>query len=147
MLLRSQELFELSADMERELNAIQRQWGCDVVLSVSPKGATVSQDLGHQLEFILAEASANAVRHGQASRIDVAIETIPDRIRLRISDNGHGLEAKTRAYSQNDMSDLNIGPQSLRKRIAELNGSFSLLSSPQGVELHVELPFCSSAPI
>jgi signal transduction histidine kinase len=147
MLLSSQELFELSADMERELNAIQRQWGCDVVLSVSPKGATVSQDLGHQLKFILAEASANAVRHGQASRIDVAIETIPDRIRLRISDNGHGLEAKTRAYSQNDMSDLNIGPQSLRKRIAELNGSLSLLSSPQGVELHVELPFCSSAPI
>jgi signal transduction histidine kinase len=146
MLLGSQKLFELSADMEGELDAIQRQWGCDVSLSVSPKDATVSRDLGHQLEFILAEASANAVRHGQASRIDVAIETIPDRIRLRISDNGHGLEAKTRAYSQSDLSDLNIGPQSLRKRIAELNGSLSLSSSPQGVELHVELPFCGSAP-
>src|SRR5258706_7381498 len=128
--------------MERELDAIKRQWGCDVVLSVSPKGATVSRELGYQLEFILAEASANAVRHGQASRIDVAIETIPDRIRLRIADNGRGLEGKTRAYSQSDLSNFNIGPLSLRKRIAELNGSLSLLNSPQGVELHVELTCC-----
>ena len=70
-----------------------------------------------------------------------------DRYRRFAIEYDHGLEAKTRAYSQNDLSDLNIGPQSLRKRIAELNGSLSLLSSPQGVELHVELPFCSNVPI
>ena len=142
----SQYLYELSAEMEGELEAIRRQWGCNVELTVSPKDAAVSRELGYQLEFILAEASANAVQHGQASHIDVAIETIPDRIRLRIADNGHGLEGGTRAFSHSELSDLNVGPQSLRKRIGELNGSLSLSSSPHGVELHIELPGCGGAP-
>ncbi len=145
-LLSAQELFELPAEMERELDTIRRQWGCDVALSVNPNSATVSRELGYQLELILAEASANAVQHGQASRIDIAIDTKPDRIQLRIADNGHGLEGTTRAYCQKELSDFNIGPKSLRKRIAELNGSFSLLSSPQGVELRIELPCSGGAP-
>jgi signal transduction histidine kinase len=136
----SQELFELSAEMERELDAIRRQWGCDVALSIDPKGATVPRELANHLEFILAEASANAVQHGHASRIDVAIESISDRIRLRIADNGHGLVGTARDYSHDELLDLNIGPQSLRNRISALNGSLSLFSSPQGVELRIELP-------
>jgi signal transduction histidine kinase len=141
----SQVLVELHNEMERELDEIRRQWGCDVALSVTPKDATISPELGRQLEFMLAEASANAVRHGGASLIDVAIETVPDAIRVRISDNGKGLDEERRVYTHDELDDLNIGPQSLRNRIAELNGSLSLLNLSKGVELRIELP-CTLAP-
>jgi signal transduction histidine kinase len=134
------ELIDLSGEMQRELDLIRRQWGCDVALSVNPRDINIPATLGSQLEFILAEASANAVQHGQASRIDVAIDTASDKIQMRIADNGHGLDGTARIYTQSELAALNIGPRSLRKRIAALNGSLSLSSSALGVELRIELP-------
>src|SRR5437879_2081638 len=46
---------------------------------------------------------------------------------LQISDNGEGLPGVTGSYEPK-----NIGPLSLRNRIAELKGSLALSSSPTG---------------
>jgi len=131
---------ELLGELRREIEEISRHWGCEVQLSVTPQDTKVAPELGRQLEFILAEASANAVQHGQASRIDAAIEATSEQIRLRIADNGRGLNGTTCAYNQNELAELGIGPRSLRKRITELNGSLYLSSSPSGVELRIALP-------
>ena len=132
--------FELSVQMQHEIEAIRRQWDCEMELSVMPSDAKVPPALGSQLALILAEASANAVQHGQASHIDVAIERTPNRVRMRITDNGHGLNGITAAYNQTELAARGIGPRSLCKRIADLNGSLVLSSSPQGVELRINLP-------
>jgi signal transduction histidine kinase len=117
-----------------------RLWGCHVALSVTPEAAEVRPELARQLDFILAEAVANAVRHGQASRIDVKVETSSDRLLLWLKDNGHGLVDATGAYDLTELAARNIGPVSLRNRIAELKGSLALSSSTEGVELRIDLP-------
>jgi signal transduction histidine kinase len=117
-----------------------RHWGCQIALSVTPEGTEIQSELARQLDFILAEAIANAVRHGQASRVDVRVDSSSDRLHLWIRDNGHGLMDATGVYDLTELAARKIGPVSLRNRVTELSGSLTLSSSPQGVELHFDLP-------
>ena len=130
----------LLSKMQELINKNARHWGCHIALSVTPEDSEIQSGLARQLDFMLAEAIANAVRHGQASRIDVTVKTSSDRTLLQIRDNGHGLADATGVYTLTELAARKIGPVSLRNRIAELGGSLTLSSSPQGVELHADLP-------
>ena len=142
-----QQHLNLHDGVQREIGEIKRQWGCSVLLSVTPQDATVPMELIRQIEFLLAEASANAVRHGKASRINVAIERTLNCVQLRIADNGLGLKGRAGNYSQTELAALGIGPQSIVNRISELGGTLSFSSSPKGVELCIELPFNEPAAL
>lgn len=135
-----QQHLNLHDEIQREIGEIKRQWGCSVMLSVTPQDATVPMELIRQIEFLLTEASANAVRHGKASRINVAIERTSNHVQLRIADNGLGLKSTTGTFSQTELAALGVGPRSICNRITELRGTLSFSSSPKGVELCIELP-------
>jgi signal transduction histidine kinase len=126
--------------IKRETERIERRWGCEAIFSVTPKDATVSHLLTHQIELLLAESAANAVQHGAASRINIAIEDVSNTIKLQIIDNGRGLPGATGTYDQSELSARHIGPRSIAKRVAELGGTLSLSSSSTGVALCIELP-------
>jgi signal transduction histidine kinase len=131
---------KLHDEMQREILRIGRQWGCSARLSATPEGATISLEMMRQLRFLLAEAAANAVQHGNASDIDFQIEQTPNNIRLRIADNGHGLSGMSGNYTRQELAAQVIGPRSISKRVAELSGTLSLSTSDEGVELCIELP-------
>jgi signal transduction histidine kinase len=136
----SQQTINLHNAMQRKIKEIENQWGCRVLIqSVTPQDATVPNDLIRQIEFLLAEAVANAVQHGHASHINIAIERTPNHVQLRIADNGLGLPGTIGTYSQAKLAALGIGPQSICKRITELRGTLSLVSSRNGVELYIDL--------
>jgi signal transduction histidine kinase len=130
----------LSVKMQQLVEQNRLQWACDISLSVWPDDATIPPELGDQLTFIMAETVANAVRHGQASRIDVMVRKSSDRVLLCVKDNGRGLEAATGTYNEVELASRDLGPVSLRTRVAELHGSISLATSPQGVDLRIGLP-------
>ena len=134
------EYLNLHDEIKREMERIERRWGCNVLLSITPQDAAVPLELMRQIELLLAEATANAVQHGSASHINIAVESVSNNIRLRIADNGRGLSGITGTYNQNELAARRIGPQSISKRIAELGGTLSLSSSSKGVELCIELP-------
>ena len=120
------------------LKKLEQQWDCVIVLqSITPQDATVANEIMLQLEFLIAEAVANAVQHGSASLINIAIERTPNNIQLRIADNGLGLPGTLGTYSHVELETLGIGPQSILKRVTELRGTLSLVSSRKGVELLV----------
>jgi signal transduction histidine kinase len=127
-------------EISQEIQRIEHRWNCQVVLSVTPPDTLVPVQLIRQIEFLLAEAAANAVQHGAASRITVAVENVSDTIRLQIVDNGCGLSGINGIYNQSELAAQRIGPQSICKRVAELGGTLSLSSSFKGVALCVELP-------
>jgi signal transduction histidine kinase len=136
-----QKPIKLNSAMQREIKKIEQQWGCRVILqSITPQDATVPDEIIHQIEFLAAEAVANAVQHGNASLVNIAIERTPNHVQLRIADNGSGLPGTLGTYSEAELLAQGIGPQSISKRIAELRGTLSLLSSRKGVELFIELP-------
>jgi signal transduction histidine kinase len=117
-----------------------RLWLCEVHVATTPEQLWVAGDLVDQMEFVLAETVANAVRHGRASRVDVTVKVATDRIQLRICDNGFGLKNAPGVYTHEELAARQIGPTSLCARIRELDGDLTLRSSSEGVEICIELP-------
>jgi PAS domain S-box-containing protein len=69
-----------------------KMYGVDVRTSTADAGAVrVDQPAANQLYLIAQEAISNAVRHGGAQRIRIALKVTPKGLLLTISDNGVGL--------------------------------------------------------
>jgi signal transduction histidine kinase len=125
---------------KREVKRIKHRWGCHVLLSVTPQDAALPMDITRQIELLLAEAAANAVQHGKASRLKITVDQAANNVRLNIADNGRGLSGITGTYTHSELAARVIGPQSICRRVAELGGALTLSTSDKGVELNVELP-------
>ena len=125
--------------IKKEIESIERRWGCHVLLSVTPD-AELPVEITRQIELLFAEAAANAVQHGKASRIRITVEQASNNVRLRIADNGCGLSGVTGTYTLGELTTRVIGPRSICRRVAELGGTLMLATSGQGVELDIELP-------
>jgi signal transduction histidine kinase len=133
--LSSEQSVKVRNIIQRRVKKLESQWNCQIRLSVTPQDATLPNEIVHQIEFLVAEAVANAVQHGEASNIDIAIERSAGEVKLRIADDGHGLPGILGSYSQAQLANLGIGPQSISKRVTDLRGTISLISSRSGVEL------------
>ncbi len=75
------------------------------------------------------EGIANAVRHGQASRVGVELSAAMGGLQLQITDNGTGFPA----------SDTPLSPRSIAERVAALGGTLAIASSPGDTRLNIEL--------
>jgi signal transduction histidine kinase len=83
--------------------------------------------------FTVSEALANAIKHGEASRVDITIATVEDRLHAGVTDNGRG-----------GADPDGRGLTGIRQRIEALDGTLRV-SSPAGgpTTVHAELP-CGS---
>ena len=70
--------------------------------------------------FVAAEGLANALKHAQASRIDIAVHEREDAIVVRVLDDGRG-----------GVSEAGGGLHGLRQRVEALDGSLRI-ASPDG---------------
>lgn len=83
---------------------------------------------------IAQEAVQNALRHAEASRIVMRLETSPDKVRLTIEDDGQGFVIGQEA------SASRFGLVGMRERAHLLGGSFQLESSPgTGTRVTIEV--------
>jgi signal transduction histidine kinase len=134
------ERVDLAPDVNRILEHLSQIWTCQVHITVEPPDLQVSAEAARNVRHFLAEAASNAVRHGKASQIDVAIKAATNRLHLTITDNGLGFPDLHGFYSGEELSSRNIGPHSLRTRAEDMGGAMSLRTSPSGTEVHVEVP-------
>lgn len=82
--------------------------------------------------FIVAEAVTNAVKHAQASQIDISLELTGDILRIRVADDGVGGVAGAAAGS---------GLTGLADRVAAFDGTLSIESPPgEGTSILVRIP-------
>ena len=85
-------------------------------------------------------ALINAARHGSASTAEVRLEPADDgAIAVAIADNGRGFAFSGR-YTIDELARLELGPRTLRERVAAMHGSLTLESGPSGAELLIVLP-------
>jgi signal transduction histidine kinase len=115
-------------DLQRVISDVGQLWECATSLAVDPMDASVPAPLGAHLSFILGEAISNAVRPGGASTIKVGIRKTEKHIAIEIHDNGRGINGSTSEYDHEQLADGDLGPVSLRERIAELGGSLRVRS-------------------
>jgi signal transduction histidine kinase len=80
----------LIRDLEKSLSESAINWNCRASLSVEPDNATLPRPKADEVSLMLAEAVANAVRHGRASEIDVSILQTGEQLLMKIRDNGNG---------------------------------------------------------
>jgi two-component system sensor histidine kinase UhpB len=101
-----------------------------------PDGQDVlDQALATAVYRIVQEAVTNALRHAQASRLDVTVAVHSRSLQLSVRDNGSGRIDEFQRKGH-------FGLHGMRERVQALSGKFQLLQcEPSGVEILVDLPF------
>jgi len=131
---------DLAAALEKLRQRAEWQWGVRVELVVDSRGA-VPRLLADEIYRIVQEALTNAGRHARASRIRVVVKLgiggAP--VRIGVADDGCGFALRGR-YDLAQMMEKQIGPRSLRDRVATLRGGFVLSSGLSGSQLDISLP-------
>jgi len=124
----------------RCMERLQVEWKCTVSLIDDATDLTLPTEALDGLLLFLTETVANAVRHGNATHIDVHACASTDQLTLRISDNGSGLAGHTGFFDWDTVAKDKLGSASLRQRAVELGASMHLLSAADGLVVNLEVP-------
>jgi signal transduction histidine kinase len=91
---------------------------------------------------ILQEALANAVRHGEAARVDVSLRVEAESLALVIRDDGRGFEPRAYLAAGGEARrEGGMGLGTMRERTRALAGTFRLESAPGlGTTVEVRVP-------
>ena len=101
-------------------------------------GGTIGHGRAHGAFRVAQEALANVARHAQASRVEVSIQKLPDRICMKIKDDGKSFNVE-RALHAHDGKHL--GLLGMRERLEMVGGKFIVESSPgKGSTIRAEIP-------
>lgn len=117
----------------------EREPKIEFKLQTSGKLDNLNEAMNMTVFRVVQEAITNAVRHADASLIDVKIDARQngddDRLTMSISDNGKGMVIK------DFHSDVDFGLLGMRERAHSLGGEFKLESEPgNGVSITIEIP-------
>lgn len=92
----------------------------------------LSQKVALEIYRIVQEATSNALKHAQATHIEIILVREGNRIKLTIADNGKGFEQQT--------GKLGIGLVIIKERVENLKGVLTLSSVPgKGTDVIVEI--------
>lgn len=109
--------------------------GIAINYNISPEEFDPDPKLSIQIFRIIQEALTNVVRHSKASKVDVNLEQLNDRIELTIADNGIGISKEKSGKNQS------FGLLGMKERAVSCGGKFLIESEPaKGTHLHIELP-------
>src|SRR6185312_15767249 len=129
---RELELAEAVEELKVLAQRLGQQWAVDCRVDARNDDASIPIRLQLDLQQLLREAVANAVRHGGASRIGVD----QDQLRLEVKDNGSGFLPANGSV---------VEPWSLKERVDRAHGSLSLFSEPGCTNLVITLPLTGAA--
>jgi signal transduction histidine kinase len=88
---------------------------------------------------VVQEGLINALRHAQASHVDIAVDSDAHRIVVTVADDGIGMPTT-------DTRPGHFGLRGLAERIARLGGAFNVTRrDPHGVCLIAQIPLTGSA--
>ena len=122
---------DIVADLASLIRELGDHWHIATTIGAQDRPLPVSIELAHELRLLIREAVANAVRHGQCSRVDLVIERASDgTLQVSIDDNGKGFDACGHGSY----------PRSISERIAALGGQLRIDSCAAGVRLDIALP-------
>jgi signal transduction histidine kinase len=134
----------LGASLRNLVHRIERHWGLRVDLVVGELDPGDADRLGYDIAHIVHEALVNAARHGGASSARVDVEQRAGYIVIVVADNGHGFGFEGR-YDLPTLIRANVGPVTLKERVASLRGAFIIESGPSGARLEIDLPVAGAS--
>lgn len=119
----------------RAVQDFQRKTGSSIVLSHEGAAAQPAWPVKITMYRLIQEALGNGLRHGAASRLQVAVACDAESIRLDVSDNGRGFDP-----ARVDTTG-HLGLAGMRERVELLRGSVVISSVPgEGTLVRAHLP-------
>lgn len=117
----------------------EQQSGLRVELSVTGAPRRLASEIEMAAYRIVQEGLSNAIQHARATQVRVGVAFEPDRLVLRVCDNGTGFDASPPLDQW--VSAGHLGLMGIRERSALYGGELTIRSAPgQGTEMTVELP-------
>ena len=125
----------LSVTLGRYVEGFGRRTGLKITLRSCRSVDQLSLPLQQTLLRIVQEALTNVYRHAAATRVSVTFRCVGKRLRLVISDDGHGTE-ETSGRQNGKQFRLGVGIPGMIARIQQFGGSLDIHSGPNGTAVH-----------
>jgi signal transduction histidine kinase len=127
----------------KELTAnIGKHSGMKVVCTLKGRERPIQKEIGVALYRCCQESISNVLKHAGASRLAIELRFGDGEIRLTVEDNGRGFNP--RALYDSSGKIMSPGFWTIRQRMADLGGAFSLSTARgQGTVVEVIVPFSS----
>lgn len=113
---------------------VERQGRLQVEIEVDQAALGVHDEL---LLAVGRELLTNAARHSGASRAEVAVRRLGERIEIEVRDDGRGMDPGRRERA---LSEGHIGLASVKERVCSAGGDFELESSDDGTRVSAWVP-------
>ncbi len=126
---------DMAADLRRQADLLEKKWGVTVAFDWHGRSTHLPRNIVEEVIALFSEATANAVRHGAATRVALEARRVGSALELGVSDNGHGL----------GRTASGVGPVSLRSRAIQLGGSIALDDRPDGLRVTMVIPLEEAA--
>ncbi len=125
---------DLTQRMRRLANDLLPAHGMELRFNASdPPKVHLHADVRREVFLIFKEALHNALRHGNATSVEVDVSVSPRELRLVVQDEGRGFDTSAAPDGH--------GLRSMRRRTQSLGGSLELTSSPgSGTRLELKVP-------
>jgi signal transduction histidine kinase len=113
----------------------------EVRVHLDPSARNLASAMAREVYLLVREAVLNAIRHGEASRIDVSLCDIRERpeIRIQVADNGRGFPFAGTCGSDSPLM-TEFGPRTVRERVDALRGRMHITSQRSGALLDIVVP-------
>jgi signal transduction histidine kinase len=132
--------FVLENRLAELLTRVEQEWQLRVSLESVDLPEELADDAARDVYHVIREALVNAVRHGDATRVEIRlVGDPPSGLGIRITDNGHGFPFIGR-YGHEELAAMQAGPRMLRERVVARGGSLTLDSSASGARLEIAVP-------
>lgn len=126
--------FGLPAGLKWLCDRFQQRTGIEVECIASLDGRVADETETHVFR-IAQEALTNVARHSKATRVEVSLGKVDGEIRLRIADNGQGVQESAAPASRG------LGLVGMRARARSAGGEVKVQSAPgEGVEIVASFP-------
>ena len=128
-------------DLENAFLRVPQELGADhqVAYRVLVEGTAVPllAVIHEEVYSIAREALVNAFRHSGASRIEVELEYMPNRMRVLVRDNGKGINPDVLRTGR----DGHWGLSGMRERTERIGAKLKIMSGPSaGTEVELSIP-------
>jgi signal transduction histidine kinase/ligand-binding sensor domain-containing protein len=137
----SDETSDFATDLRTAGELAARETGNEsVMLGVEVEGSprTLQPLVRDEIYRIACEALRNAFRHAQARLIEVELEYQERQLRLRVRDNGQGVDPK---ILEGDGQTGHFGLHGMRERAKLIEGQLDVWSAPaKGTEVELSVP-------
>ncbi len=135
---------DLASRLEEIKDQITAQWQTPVTVRFTGARATLPPDIEAAVPRMVHEAVVNALKHAAPSRVAVTLESHSDGLRVVVSDDGRGFPFVGH-FDHATLMQRNIGPVSLRERVAALGGEVLVDSTASGSRVEIRLPLPAHA--